>query len=277
MKFSVITINYNNLEGLKRTYESVVAQTCQDFEWIIIDGGSTDGSREFIAEHQEKTSYWCSERDRGVYHAMNKGIERAKGEYLVFMNSGDAFYDENVLKKVKDLQSESDIISGLAYFEDDGKLIRWYHPNILVQLYEDTVNHQGSFIRRHLFEKLKYDENLKIVSDWKFFLETIVLGDASFEYSDIAVAKQERNGISLCEQFKELGDREREQVIKEKFSPLMLKEIALLESYENCGAAQRARQLYYQGGIGRFITRAVMAVLYRLFYKENKSEQLCQN
>lgn len=270
MKLSIITINYNNLEGLRRTYESVVSQTCQDFEWIIIDGGSTDGSKEFIEEHQTQFAYWCSEPDKGVYNAMNKGIAQAKGEYLNFMNSGDAFYDANVLQKIKNLNSDKDIISGLVYYEDDGTLMRWYHPNILIQLYEDTVNHQGSFIRRQLFDKIKYDESLKIVSDWKFFLQMIVQRGVSFEYTDIAVAKQERSGISLNESFKEVGDREREQVLSETFSPLMIKEIELLKSYENCGAAQRARQLYYQGGVARFLTRAVMAVLHKIFYREKK-------
>ena len=91
MKLSIITVNLNNLEGLKKTYESVVSQTFTDYEWLVIDGGSTDGSREFIEQHQDKFAYWCSEPDKGIYNAMNKGIVRAKGEYLNFMNSGDYF------------------------------------------------------------------------------------------------------------------------------------------------------------------------------------------
>ena len=89
MLVSIITVNFNNLEGLKRTYESVVSQTFTDYEWIVIDGGSTDGSREFIEQHQDRFAYWCSEKDNGIYHAMNKGIRQAKGEYLNFMNTGD--------------------------------------------------------------------------------------------------------------------------------------------------------------------------------------------
>ena len=91
MKLSIITVNLNNLEGLKKTYESVVCQTFTDYEWLVIDGGSTDGSREFIEQHQDKFAYWCSEPDKGIYNAMNKGIVKAKGEYLNFMNSGDCF------------------------------------------------------------------------------------------------------------------------------------------------------------------------------------------
>ena len=84
MKLSIITINYNNKAGLQRTIDSVICQTCKDFEWIVIDGGSTDGSKQLIEQYQSHFAYWCSEPDNGVYHAMNKGITHAKGEYLLF-------------------------------------------------------------------------------------------------------------------------------------------------------------------------------------------------
>ena len=86
-KLSIITINYNNLEGLKKTFESVFMQTYQDFEYIVIDGGSTDGSKEYIAENTDKINHWVSEPDKGVYHAMNKGIVKASGEYLLFIKT----------------------------------------------------------------------------------------------------------------------------------------------------------------------------------------------
>ena len=83
MKLSVITINYNNRDGLKKTIESVVNQTYKDFEYIIIDGGSTDGSVEVLKEYSDKIDYWVSEPDKGIYNAMNKGIDIAKGEYVM--------------------------------------------------------------------------------------------------------------------------------------------------------------------------------------------------
>lgn len=97
-KFSIITINYNNKEGLRKTIESVVGQSFRDFEYIIIDGGSTDGSIEVIKEYAGKVDYWVSEPDKGIYHAMNKGVLQAHGEYLNFMNSGDEFYNNGVLQ-----------------------------------------------------------------------------------------------------------------------------------------------------------------------------------
>ena len=100
MKYSIITINYNNRDGLEKTIQSVINQTCQDFEFIIIDGGSTDGSVDIIKKYNDRINYWVSEPDKGIYNAMNKGILQAHGEYLNFMNSGDCFFDNEVLNKV---------------------------------------------------------------------------------------------------------------------------------------------------------------------------------
>ena len=99
-KISIITVNYNDREGLKKTIESVINQTWQDFEFIIIDGGSTDGSREVIEQYKDKIDYWISEPDKGIYNAMNKGIKAASGEFLLFLNSGDRLIDKNITEKV---------------------------------------------------------------------------------------------------------------------------------------------------------------------------------
>ena len=99
-KYSIITINYNNADGLRRTIESVVSQTFDDYEYVIIDGGSTDGSVDVIKEYENKISYWVSEKDGGIYNAMNKGVKASNGEYLIFMNSGDVFYRDKVLEDI---------------------------------------------------------------------------------------------------------------------------------------------------------------------------------
>ena len=113
-KLSVITINYNNKNGLIKTINSVINQTYKDFEFIIIDGGSTDGSLEVIQEYSGQINYWVSEPDNGIYHAMNKGIVMAKGEYCNFMNSGDCFFDEQVLKNAFSHNLSVDIFIGKA-------------------------------------------------------------------------------------------------------------------------------------------------------------------
>lgn len=196
MKFSIITVNYNNINGLQRTVNSVICQIFKDFEWIIIDGGSTDGSKELLERYQNCFAYWCSEPDNGVYHAMNKGISQAHGDYLLFLNSGDAFYDHDVLQKVVDLQSDADIISGKAIRTDNGQILHLYDESVFMQLYSDTLSHQASFIKRSLFYDQKYDESLKIVSDWKFWMETIVFGNAKVAFIDVVVVLQDMSGLS---------------------------------------------------------------------------------
>ena len=97
MKYSIITVNFNNKEGLLKTIESVIHQTFRDFEFIIIDGGSTDGSVDVLKEYSSQINYWVSEPDGGIYQGMNKGLRQAKGDYVNFMNSGDCFYSASVL------------------------------------------------------------------------------------------------------------------------------------------------------------------------------------
>lgn len=100
MRLSIITINYNNSIGLRKTIESVVSQTDNTFEYIIVDGGSSDGSVDIIKQYADKVSQWVSERDGGIYNAMNKGVRMAHGEYIMFLNSGDILYDNNVIGHV---------------------------------------------------------------------------------------------------------------------------------------------------------------------------------
>ena len=111
-KVSVITVNYNNADGLKRTLESLFAQTFTDYESIVIDGGSTDGSREIIENFADRITYWVSEPDGGIYHAMNKGIRQATGLYYNFMNSGDLFEDPTVLENIFASDPTEDILFG---------------------------------------------------------------------------------------------------------------------------------------------------------------------
>ena len=201
MKLSIITVNLNNLEGLKKTYESVVCQTFTDYEWLVIDGGSTDGSREFIEEHQDKFAYWCSEPDKGIYNAMNKGIVRAKGDYLNFMNSGDCFVCEETLATVFGKKRTADILYGYVIEGDvNGKCTpsRMMKPDIYwYDLFLQTFPHQSSFIRRTLFTiNGLYDENCKIVADWKWFVIAILNHEASYEFIPYKIAVIQEGGIS---------------------------------------------------------------------------------
>ncbi len=123
VKLSIITVNLNNSAGLRKTIESIVKQTFKDFEYIIIDGGSTDGSAEVIKEFADKITYWVSEPDKGIYNAMNKGILHAKGEYLLFLNSGDWLADDDLLSKVFCEPRTADIIYGHMNFVSGDKIL----------------------------------------------------------------------------------------------------------------------------------------------------------
>ena len=219
MKLSIITINYNNLEGLKRTYDSVVSQTCQDFEWIIIDGGSTDGSREYIEGHQEKFAYWCSEPDKGVYNAMNKGIAQAKGEYLNFMNSGDNYADERVIEEFISAGWNEDYITGDVILDGDENSIMTYPDEEdmdFVHMCRGGLCHQSSFIHRALFERYGvYDETMQIVADWKFAMEVIIMHGCSYRHWHRIVADYATDGISSFDTNYNQHTKERAKVISQ--------------------------------------------------------------
>ena len=176
MILSIITINYNNRDGLSKTIESVCSQSFKDFEWIVIDGGSTDGSLELIKRNAISFSYWVSEPDSGVYNAMNKGIKQSKGDWLLFLNSGDVLFDSSVLEDVFAVIPNADILYG-NYLMSNGMLrVPAKEDEIsLFYFFSATIPHSGcSFIKKELFDKYGlYDESLRIVSDWKWFMQVI--------------------------------------------------------------------------------------------------------
>lgn len=185
-KLSIITINLNNLLGLKKTMESVFAQTFTDYEYIIIDGGSTDGSNEYIEQHQDKLIYWVSERDNGGYQAMNKGIVKAKGDYLMFLNSGDyLFKNDTLFTAFKSMQgNDADVYFGNIIIEvEKGKPVSRRYKEITLNFWRnETINHQASFIRASLFMDFGlYNLNYSIAADYAFFLKVFING-RQFKY-----------------------------------------------------------------------------------------------
>lgn len=196
---SVITINLNNKTGLVKTVESVLLQTYPYLEYIVIDGGSTDGSFEFIQSVSTRLAYFTSEEDEGIYSAMNKGIHNAKGEYLIFLNSGDFFYDPNCLASLIGTKPDASIIYGNMLLENNGEFSLKKYPHILDINYfsGDTLPHPSTLIRKELFLKYGlYNLDYKIVSDWAFFLDTIVSRKVTYRYKDIVVSVFNLNGIS---------------------------------------------------------------------------------
>ena len=213
MILSIVTINYNNRDGLRKTIDCVVNQTCPDFEYIVIDGGSTDGSVDVIKQYADKINYWVSEPDKGIYNAMNKGISAAKGEYLNFMNSGDCFFDNTSVSNFNDINANEDIVFGNMIDSITGKRMGCIATDKITaaDFFTASLPHQASFIRRQMFEKYGfYDERFKIASDWKFFFEVIVLKNASIKYTNTIFAKYGNSGISTS-----IYGIESDQIIKE--------------------------------------------------------------
>lgn len=207
MKLSIITINYNNAAGLKKTLDSVAAQTYTDFEHIIVDGASTDGSvDEIIAYSQSPIANrhkitWISEQDTGIYNAMNKGVRMASGEYILMLNSGDYLVDEHVIENVIPLLDGTDIIQGntISMIDEQMQINRGYGKSDIsfIDVYNGHFLHQAMFAKRILFDQYGYfDENYKIGGDTVFFLKTLGLGNASFVYRDINIAYFDVDGIS---------------------------------------------------------------------------------
>jgi glycosyltransferase involved in cell wall biosynthesis len=216
-KLSIITINYNNALGLRKTIESVISQTSSDFEYILIDGCSTDGSIEVIKEFAAKITCWISEPDNGIYNAMNKGISLARGIYCQFLNSGDWLASSYVTEKMLEDMPDCSILYGNMLKQlPDGKI--FYNKQIptasFLTFYNGALNHSSAYIKRSLFDKYgMYDESLRIVSDWKFYLIAIGLNNEPVVYRNIDVSNFDMRGVSNTNLI--LAETERYKVLNE--------------------------------------------------------------
>ena len=276
IKLSIITINYNNAEGLRKTLASVAAQTYPNIEHIIVDGNSTDNSVDVIREYESTLTSrlsplasrlkWLSEKDTGIYNAMNKGLEIALGkrvvnddhtssplasrlsplasEYIQILNSGDILAADDVTERMfqamgyrqwaidNETNRQSPIANrpqipifygNMIKVNAAGKVIgkSGYTEYSLRQFYSSTLNHDCAYIRKDLFEEYGlYDESLKIVSDWKWYLQAIGLGRVKPEYVDIDVTIFDDGGIS--ETNLALRNAERRKVLEEVLPPAVL-------------------------------------------------------
>ena len=260
IKLTIITINYNNASGLRKTMESVLAQTSKDFEYIVIDGAAPQPPKGGVSDRAVIESYvnsvegqengymrcsflssargrrvgggFFSEPDNGIYHAMNKGIRMAQGEYIHFLNSGDWLVDKHVVEDMlnflnpltpspsprgEGLGVRCDVLIGnVIAVRPDGKVrYKKYNPDVsLYTFYRGTIEHTSAYIRRDLFDKYGlYDENLKIVSDWKWYLQVVGLNKASVQFTDRFVTCFDTSGISSTNL--QLDKSERRRVLEE--------------------------------------------------------------
>ncbi len=251
MKLSIITINYNNAQGLQKTLESIRVQTFTDYEQIIIDGGSTDESLEIIKNYETKFNIgqlkiknyqYISEKDTGIYNAQNKAILKAKGEYCLFLNSGDYFTGQNVLERVFAANPTADIIWGNLIVLDRGNVIvsKGKEKLTFFDVYSSKIKHQASFIKRSLFDKYGlYDESLKIVADWAFFFKTVGFNNVPLQYLDINIACFENNGFSNNNP--EICKTERQRVLDQYMPRIMQEDYLLLSKYRGIKNIEKSK------------------------------------
>jgi glycosyltransferase involved in cell wall biosynthesis len=218
---SIITVCYNDKAGLVKTLQSIRTQSFTDYEHIIIDGGSTDGSVETIRSYAKcnpRVTYWHSRPDKGIYDGMNLGIARASGIYLNFMNAGDCFADD-VLSKIT--------FDGSGYLYGDAEVIRPKRRYItrapavldLIELCREMPKHQSCFIRRSLFDKHLYQTDYKIIADWAHFFRSVVMEHCSYHHLPIVVSVCDGCGISM-EGHREELEAEHRRWFKENTSEL---------------------------------------------------------
>lgn len=211
MRINIVTINLNNKVGLERTMNSVLSQTFFDhIDYIIIDGGSTDGSKELIEQHKDKLYYWCSEQDNGIFNAMNKGIDHLNGEYVLFLNSGDFLDKNDVIEKVYD-QLDCDIVygnemmysipnQGMVSYTKVTSFNKWLskYPDKLDERFFKTnaLPHQSTFIKTSLQKQHKYDESCIIAGDWKFLREAVMKYGATYKHIATIISNYGLDGVS---------------------------------------------------------------------------------
>lgn len=249
MKLSIITINYNEASALQQTINSVRSQTYQDYEHIIIDGGSTDESIFYIKAYEKAypSLKWVSERDKGVYDAQNKGIECAEGEYCFFLNAGDVFDSSQVLDKMFTIPTQADLLYGNLKVVQKGEQVGYCkgveQPTFL-DLYNSCLKHQATFIKRSMFERFGvYDASLRIVADWEWFFKVVAFhDDVVLEYRDVDVAEFDNNGIS--NRSPQLCKEERQLVLNRYMSKRMQEDYLLLKKYMNIRYIEKTSFLY---------------------------------
>lgn len=253
-KLSIITINYNNRNGLRKTIESVVSQTFSDFEYVVIDGGSTDGSVEVIKEYVDRIDYWVSERDKGIYNAMNKGAFAAHGEYLLFLNSGDALCEKNVLTVVFNHSFNADVVCG-NIINDRGGSMEAPEEVTMEYFILGSLPHPSSFIKRSLFDTHPYDERFKIAGDREFFMYHLIARNVTYQHININVTLFDTTGIS-CSTSADQHDTElRKEAIARILPPRVAEDFSVF-----MGKKDDYNRLFYTVGKSR-LKKLVYAVV----------------
>ena len=196
-KITIVTVTYNAENFLEETILSVINQDYQNIEYIIIDGASTDKTTDIIKKYEKYITYWISEEDSGIYHAMNKGIKKASGEWINFMNAGDSFSSLNVISEIFKINYNEDILySDTNIIDFNQNILRVFMAKNLSSFLIPKMSfiHQSSFIRTRLIKNREYNKNYKLASDFDFFLYAY-LNNYKFQYIHLIIANFLEGGL----------------------------------------------------------------------------------
>jgi len=210
--FSIITVTRNHAAGLCRTLESIAAQSCRDFEVLVVDGRSTDETPSVLNRFEDLPIVFLKDSGEGVYAAMNQGVQAAKGEWVIFMNAGDCFYDSSVLARFNAPEGV-DLLYGNAWKEDRSRAFS-YRP--FEEIWKGNVFcHQSLFARSEILRRFPFREKMQIVADYAFYIDCLRDG-CRFSWIDLDVAIIEPGGISAKGMLRRT--RERYPIARKAFS-----------------------------------------------------------
>lgn len=262
---SIITINYNNKSGLQKTIDSVINQTTTGFEFIVIDGNSNDGSKNVIEQYKTKLTYSISEPDTGIYQAMNKGIAKAHGEYLLFLNSGDWLYDCNVVETLQAHLCDTDVISGDINLYHEGKwhLIKSQDKISVDYFLAISLYHQATFIKKELFAKSGlYDESFKMCGDYEFFIRTLLKEDATYKHIPVIVSHFITDGMSNDDSYHSINFKERKIAWSRHFSKLVYNHFELSKRIYNSKELKWGNRFFRFFPFAKYIDKWLAKVWY---------------
>jgi len=233
MRISVITVSLNRAHEIEKTIQSVLNQSYPNIEYWIIDGGSTDGTLPILERYKDRLNY-ISEKDKGIYHAMNKGIRRVNGDYLLFLNAGDHFFLSTSLQTllINGVANADLIFGNLMMVEKNYSWEKRYPVKLSFDFFlKDFLPHPATLIKKSLFDLVgSYNENNRIVSDWEFFLHVICKYNASYKYVDKPISVFHTDGISSVENSLSIDEKNR---ILELHYPNFMDDYKALDEYRS--------------------------------------------
>lgn len=225
MKISVITVCKNAEDTIEKSIATVVNQSYENIEHIIIDGGSEDKTLEIIDKYRDNITYFLSEPDHSIYDAMNKGIKASAGEIVYFLNTNDYLYDEDVIKDVVELfrKTKAGIVFGnISFLDENGnqKELRSYAEVDKLFLTSEGICHQCIFYKREVLQKCgNYDENFRIIADYDLNLKAIMRYEVKTRHFDRTIAHFTLGGISNNEKYHQQLEKEKELLLNKYFKP----------------------------------------------------------